>query len=249
MTRLTDDQLIELLSLTRDADSVELKVTVPLSEQRETVRALGIDPLGAQVRLVHFFDTPELALQDAGVVVRARRVAGKGDDTVVKLRPVVPDEMPASLREVPSFVVEVDAAPGGYVCSGSYKGIPRKATVQDVVQGAAPLRRLFSKEQKAFYAAHAPDGLGLDDLTGLGPLFVLKMKGAPEGIDRRMVIELWLYPDGSRILELSTKCAPRDALQVAGETRAFLAERGVDLEGEQQTKTRTALEFFTAQPV
>jgi hypothetical protein len=249
MTQLTDEQLIELLNLTRGADSVELKLTVGLSEQRAAVEALGIDPLGAQVRLVHFFDTPELALQDAGVVVRARRVAGKGDDTVVKLRPVVPDEMPASLREVPSFVVEVDAAPGGYVCSGSYKGVPRKATVQDVVQGAAPLRRLFSKEQKAFYAAHAPDGLGLDDLTGLGPLFVLKMKGAPEGMDRRMVIELWLYPDGSRILELSTKCAPRDALQVAGETRAFLAERGVDLEGEQQTKTRTALEFFTAQPV
>jgi hypothetical protein len=249
MTQLTDEQLIELLNLTRGADSVELKLTVGLSEQRAAVEALGIDPLGAQVRLVHFFDTPELALQDAGVVVRARRVAGKGDDTVVKLRPVVPDEMPASLREVPSFVVEVDAAPGGYVCSGSYKGVPRKATVQDVVQGAEPLRRLFSKEQKAFYAAHAPDGLGLDDLTGLGPLFVLKMKGAPEGMDRRMVIELWLYPDGSRILELSTKCAPRDALQVAGETRAFLAERGVDLEGEQQTKTRTALEFFTAQPV
>jgi hypothetical protein len=249
MTQLTDEQLIELLSLTRGADSVELKLTVGLSEQRAAVEALGIDPLGAQVRLVHFFDTPELALQEAGVVVRARRVAGKGDDTVVKLRPVVPDQMPASLREVPSFVVEVDAAPGGYVCSGSYKGIPRKATVQDVVQGDEPLRRLFSKEQKGFYAAHAPDGLALDDLTGLGPLFVLKMKGAPEGMDRRMVIELWLYPDGSRILELSTKCAPGDALQVAGETRAFLAERGVDLEGEQQTKTRTALEFFTAQPV
>jgi hypothetical protein len=249
MTQLTDEQLIELLNLTRGADSVELKLTVALSEQRAAVQALGIDPLGAQVRLVHFYDTPELALQEAGVVVRARRVAGKGDDTVVKLRPVVPDQMPSSLREVPSFVVEVDAAPGGYVCSGSYKGVPRKATVQDVDHGAEPLHKLFSKEQKAFYAAHAPEGLELDDLTALGPLLVLKIKGALEGLDRRMVIELWLYPDGSRILELSTKCAPREALQVAAETRAFLAERGVDLEGEQQTKTRTALEFFTAQPV
>src|SRR3954451_18766321 len=248
MTRLTDDQLIELLSLTRDADSVELKVTIPLSEQRETVRALGIDPLGAQVRLVHFFDTPELALQDAGVVVRARRVAGKGDDSVVKLRPVVPEHMPTSLREVPGFVVEVDAAPGGFVCSCTYKGIPRKAGVRDVALGAAPLRKLFSKEQRAFYAAHAPEGIGLDDLTPLGPLFVLKIKGNPEGIDRRIVTELWLYPDGSRILELSTKCAPGEALQVAPETRAFLAERGVDLEGEQQLKTRTALKFFAPQP-
>ena len=49
---------------------------------------------------------------------------------------------------------------------------------------------------------------------------------------------MWLYPDGSRILELSTKCAPAEAFQVAAEGRAFLAERGVDLDGEQQTKTQ-----------
>jgi len=44
---------------------------------------------------------------------------------------------------------------------------------------------------------------------------------------------------------LSTKCAPWEAFDVAAETRAFLGERGVDLSGEQQTKTRTALEFFS----
>src|SRR4051794_11293211 len=87
---LTDEQLIEFLDLTRGADSVELKLTIPLDQQRSTVAALGIDPLDAQVRLVHFYDTPDLKLQAAGVVVRTRRVQGKGDDTVVKLRPVVP---------------------------------------------------------------------------------------------------------------------------------------------------------------
>ena len=50
-----------------------------------------------------------------------------------------------------------------------------------------------------------------------------------------------------RIVELSTKCKPGEAFQVAAETRAFLAERGVDLLGEQQTKTRTALEYFAGQ--
>ena len=34
---------------------------------------------------------------------------------------------------------------------------------------------------------------------------------------------MWLYPDNSRILELSTKCAPAEALQVADEARAFLS--------------------------
>jgi hypothetical protein len=78
----------------------------------------------------------------------------------------------------------------------------------------------------------------------LGPINVLKLKFSPTGYNRRLVAELWMYPDGSRILELSTKCAPAEAFQVAAETRAFLAERGVNLFGEQQTKTRTALEFF-----
>jgi hypothetical protein len=43
---------------------------------------------------VFFFDTPDLRLNKQGVVVRARRVQGRGDDTVVKLRPIVPGELP-----------------------------------------------------------------------------------------------------------------------------------------------------------
>jgi len=79
----------------------------------------------------------------------------------------------------------------------------------------------------------------------LGPIFVLKLKYAPVGFSRKLVAEMWLYPDDRRILELSTKCAPVEAFQVAAESRAYLGERGVDLGGEQQTKTRTALEYFS----
>jgi hypothetical protein len=174
------------------------------------------------------------------------RYRARPHDSAVKLRPVVPEELPSDLRDSPSLVVEVDAMPSGYVCSAALKGEPRKASVDDVVNRGAPLRKLLSKEQRNFYAEHAPDGIKLEDLSALGPIFVLKLKGTPAGFDRKMVVELWMYPDGSRILELSTKCAPGNALQVAGETRAFLAERGVDLSGEQQTKTRTALEFFSS---
>ena len=74
---------------------------------------------------------------------------------------------------------------------------------------------------------------------------MLKLKFSPEGYDRRLVAELWNYPDASRVLELSTKCAPSEAFEVAAETRAFLSTRGVDLSGEQEPKTRKALEFFS----
>jgi hypothetical protein len=46
-------------------------------------------------------------------------------------------------------------------------------------------------------------------------------------------------------MELSLKCAPNEAFQVAAESKAFLAGRGVDLTGEQQTKTKNALDFFS----
>jgi hypothetical protein len=243
--RLTDAQLEEMLALTSHADSVELKLTVPDSEARSTVNALDMDPLSGQIRQVFFFDTPDLALNKRGVVVRARRVQGRGDDTVVKLRPIVPDELPPSVRKAKTMVVEVDAMPGGYVCSASFKGAlgPGDA-VKQVAAGNRAIRKLYSKEQRAFYAAHAPEGLGLDDLTVLGPINVLKLKFTPKDFARRLVAELWLYPDGERILELSTKCAPGEGFQVAAETRSFLAERGVDLYGEQQTKTKTALDYF-----
>jgi hypothetical protein len=243
---LSDEALVELLSLIEDADSVELKLTIPESGQRSAITALGLDPLGAQVRLVYFFDTPELALEREGVVVRARRVAGKGDDSVVKLRPVIPADLDRDVRASPMCMVEVDAMRSGHVCSASLKGLPKTA-VQDVAGGSAPLRKLFSKEQRAFFAAHAPDGVGFEDLAMLGPIFVLKLKAAPPGFERKLVVELWLYPDGTRILELSTKCAPAEAFQVAAESRAFLAERAIRPAGTQTTKTRKALEFFSRQ--
>ena len=57
---------------------------------------------------------------------------------------------------------------------------------------------------------------------------------------------MWLYPDGSRILEVSTKCLPKEAFQAAAEFKAYLASRGIALSADQAPKTKTALEFFSA---
>jgi hypothetical protein len=241
---LTGEQLGELLALIKGADSVELKLSIPDTARRSAVAALEMDPLKAQMRQVVFFDTPALTLNQHGLVLRARRIQGRPGDSVVKLRPVVPDQLPATLRRSPSFGVEVDALPGGFVCSGSMKAELDPARFKDVLSGLLPVRKLFTKQQRSFFSAYAPNGLELDGLEMLGPVTVLKLKFKPVEYGRRLVAELWNYPDGSRILELSTKCAPADTFTVAAEARAFLAGRGIDLLGEQQTKTRTALEFF-----
>jgi hypothetical protein len=164
---------------------------------------------------------------------------------MVKLRPVVPGQVAAKLRKLPGFGIEVDAMPGGFVCSGRLKVALGATGVSTAVAGKTPLRKLFSTEQRDLFATHAPDGIGLDDLSILGPIFVLKLRFRPEEFGRKLVAEMWLYPDGSRLLELSTRCAPSEAFEVAAELRAFLATHGVDLSGEQETKTRKALEYFS----
>src|SRR5580765_3883373 len=158
---LSEEQLAKLTGLIDEADSVELKLTVPEQKQRSTATALGLDPLDGQIRQVFFFDTPDLALNKSGVVVRARRVQKKGDDSVVKLRPVVPHELPGKTRRDPSFGVEVDAMPGGFVCSGSFKQALPAGSVKAVIQGGGPVRKLFSKQQRDFFSAHAPEGVEL----------------------------------------------------------------------------------------
>jgi hypothetical protein len=245
--RLTDAELVSMLELARKADSVELKLTVPAADHRTAISSLGLDPLEAQIRQVFFFDTPDLDLDEAGVVVRARRIQNATADTTVKLRPVVPDELPNEVRDDAAFGVEVDAMPGGFVCSGSMKGGTTNDAVRTTTKGGTAIRTLFTKSQKALFAANAPDGFDLDALTVLGPIVVIKLKMRPEGFSGKLALELWNYPDGSRILELSTKCEPARAFEVANEARAFLNARGIDRTGEQSTKTRTALEYFAAQ--
>ena len=167
----------------------------------------------------------------------------KGGDTVVKLRPVVPADLPDKLRHSGDFKIELDVMPGGFVCSGSLKGDVDNSRVKDVIRGTRPIRSLFSHDQRSLYKRHAPRGLDLDSLMACGPINLAKLKFA---LDKyAAVAELWFYPDGSRILELSMKCASHKTVQVAAEARAFLSSRGIQPSGEQQRKTDKALQYFS----
>jgi amphi-Trp domain-containing protein len=239
----TDEERDRMLGLLAHVDSVELKLSVPDSDHRSTIATLDLDPLAADMVQVWFFDTPDLDLNSSGVIARARRTRSR-EDATVKLRPIVPDDLPEKLRARSGFGIEIDAMPGGFVCSGRLKEDLKSGTVRQAILGGKSPRKLFSKHQRAFFEQHAPAGLTLDDVKPLGPITALKLKFVPRGLDRRMVAELWMYPDGSRILELSTKCEPSSAFAVAAESRAFLEERGIDVTGVQQTKTKTALEYF-----
>ncbi len=244
---LPAQELKKLLHQVRNAKSIEIKVSVPMSAHQRTVLGMGIDPVEAQPRHVYFFDTADQALNRAGLIVRARRIQGGIADTVVKLRPVDPAGIDAELKRSDAFKVEVDAMPDGtFMCSASYKGDATGQDVLDVTDGTKTIRSLFSREQRAYYEAHAPAGIDMNSLRIQGPILVLKTKHRPKEFKRGITVELWLWPDGKHILEISTKCPPAEAFQTGVEFRNYLEGHGVDLGAKQETKTRTAMEKFKA---
>src|SRR6185369_12166195 len=78
---LSPQQVGQVLELLKGANSIELKLSIPHASHRATIRAIGLDPVEAQPRQAFFFDTPDLALNRAGLVVRVRRTQGGTADT------------------------------------------------------------------------------------------------------------------------------------------------------------------------
>ena len=239
-----DKHIADMLEFVRDGHSVELKLTVQDTDRHSAINSLGMDVLDAELRQAVFFDTPDLKLNRRGIVVRARRMP-KGGDTTIKLRPVVPAELPRELHQSASFKLEVDAMPGSVVCSGSLKARADNSEVKQVLRDERSTLKLFSREQRNFYKKHAPKGISLDSLTAFGPINIAKLKWTPPGFTSFLVAEMWFYPDGTRLLELSIKCKANEAFHVLAEARIFLLKRGISLTGAQEMKTRKALEYFS----
>lgn len=240
------EQLGGLLALLPDVDAVELKVSVPDRDRRDVLEALGIDPLDARLRQVAFVDTGALALSAAGLVVRVRRTQGRPGDVTVKLRPMPPDRVSEDLRALPGFKVELDASPSGYTCSCSLTSQVSDKRARRVLSGDHPLVSLLTDAQETLLRERMPEGLALDDLRILGPVTLLKVRFSHPDHPRRMVGELWFLPDDSRLLELSTRCAPDEAFRAAAEAKVFLAGHGIDLGAPQEAKTRVALAALVA---
>jgi hypothetical protein len=236
-------ELLQMLEQLGKVPSVELKMNVP-TDQRMALVGLGLDAMEGRLREVFFFDTPDLTLYHGGVVVRARRTQGADDDTVVKLRPAAPEALSPAVRASKNLKLEMDVTRGSYVVSASLKGSRRAGAVRDAVAGGRPLERLFTKEQRSFFAEHAPAGVGWDGLVPLGPVLVVLVKFVPPGLPRRSTIEQWHYPGEVPLVELSTKTTPQNLLQVLAEGTRFVRDQGLSASGSQEPKTRRALEFF-----
>jgi hypothetical protein len=226
-----------LRTLAGQAPQVELKLVV----RERGGRSLGLERQRGATRRVYFLDTADLALYRHGLIVRFRDRPRRRDDAVVKLRPVAPGRVPRWLRDAHRFRMEIDALPGHAVCSGALEEPLGKGAVSRALAAGRPLTELLSARQHRLLTRYAPAGAGPDALVVYGPIEVRRHRVRLRGLDRGLTAERCRCPDGSRLLELSTRCPVDEAPAVAARVSTALRAYGVVPADRQRTKTEIAL--------
>lgn len=223
------------------SDKVEIKITVAKKDEQRAVEALELSKRDAARRDIYFFDTAELDLNEAGIVLRARAIADDDHDSVVKIRPVNPDKIDDKWDDIDGFKLEADAVGDKVVMSASLKVGQKKNAIAKVADGKLDLSGLFSKKQKDLVAEFYDGPVEYDGLIVLGPVKTLRANIERPSLAYKITTEYWTLPDDRRLLELSIKCPPEEAVVAQQVFKAFLAGHGLDPDGTQATKTSLAL--------
>ena len=225
---------------------VELKVLLDVPPG-DAVAALQLSGGPVASREVYYLDTPDLALREQGILIRARIPAHGGAQLVVKLRTSVPRELPKSVARLPNLCVELDALPYETQWCASVRSRPRRLPLRP--DGRIGRRRrqgwghIFSADQQAFLARLAEDPALVAEIRPFGPASVRRFRGQAAGLPR-VAVESWTYPDGYRLVELSTKCAPRRAHHTAQQLRRLLVAHQIAPRRTQLSKTEISLRRF-----
>lgn len=231
---------------TEGVDTVEIKVTIRPDQELKATRAMQINEDTAEVRVIYFYDTLNLDLFDAGVVLRARLVKGDDDDSTVKFRPVEDaGKIDASWKQLRGFKLEADCVGDRVVCSASLTVLQKRDEIDDVADRKRPIDKLFSREQELFLGEFYDGKVDFGNLHILGPIRVLRWKLKHRDFPHELTVEEWRLPDGDDLVEVSIKTPADNAAQARREFEDHLNSLGLDPQGNQETKTRTALKFFT----
>ncbi len=227
---------------------VEIKVTIRPDQELQGLRTLELDEDSAEVRVIYFYDTARLQLFNAGVVLRARLVKGADDDSTVKIRPVEPSKISHDWTEIDGFKLEADSTGDRMACSASLTVLQKRDEIDEVAKGKRPIHKLFSKDQVRLLAEFHRQPVDFERLKPLGPIRVLCWKTKHKGFPYELTSEEWRLPDGQDLMEVSIKVEPGEVARARPAFEAHLRELGLDPAGAQDTKTRTALEYFARAP-
>jgi hypothetical protein len=225
-------------------EAVEIKATIPTHQVRNALKSHHLDQNNDDERYIYFFDTPDLNLFSAGIVIRARRRIGDQHDTTVKFRPVDPNSVSEDWRRFAGFKIEADASEKGVVKSASLTMPVQKGHIKQVARGHKSVPSLFTDDQKMFLFTLAEKKVDIAKIVPLGPIRASRWKINSDALPWPMTVELWKRGDGATILELSIKVPVIQAAAATAGFFALLAEVGAERDNAQQAKTRWALNFY-----
>lgn len=229
---------------TEGTEAIEVKLTIVERQEDLVLEKFELARDDAERRRIFFYDTPKLALYKKGVVLRARETVGEGCDSTVKIRPVDPEQVDASWRARDGFKLEADAVGEKVVRSASFTSEQSDKEIEEVASGARAIEKLFTGAQEEFLAALSPVAVDFAKLVALGPISSLRWKFTNQGLPYEICAEEWRLPNGTDLLELSIKAVREQAAAARAAFEGFLREIGVEIDGGQKTKTRTALEVL-----
>ncbi len=233
--------------ITSGADAIEIKATIPQRQIKGALKRYKLTQHNDDERLVYFFDTPDLKLLAAGVIVRARRVIGGRDNGTIKFRPVQAEKVGKGWHRFPDFKIEVDASEKGFVKSASFSMPVRKGLIKRVVTRDEDTASLFTKPQEKFLREMGGARIDFTTLRVMGPLKAQRWDFEDPACPWPITAELWRREDGARLMEVSVKARAAQAAAVMAGFMAFLAESGAERDSGQLAKTRWALDYYAAQ--
>ena len=210
------------------------------------MRAIQVNEDTADVRLIYFYDTPDLDLFEAGVALRARLIKGDDDNSTVKFRSKEIASLSPEWKRLKGFKLEADWVGSRAVFSASLTYPQKRDEIKAVAAGKRSIDKLFSRDQERFFREIYDDPIDFADLSVLGPIRVLRWELKQEGFADEITVEEWRLPNGDDLVEVSTKTPPDKAAQTRKVFDKHLRDLGLDPHGAQETKTRTALKYFTS---
>lgn len=225
-------------------DAVEIKVTIRPDQELRAERALEVDEDTADVRTIYFYETPDLDLFSAGIALRARLIKGDADNSTVKFRSDEIELVPPEWYRSEGFKIEADWVGDRAVYSASLTEDQKSDDIEDVAKGERPIEKIFSRDQERFFTELYKGPVAFGELRVMGPIRVLRWKLKHPNFAHQLTVEEWRLPDGNDLVEVSIKVPPAEAPQARKAFENHLETLGLNPQGAQETKTRTALKYF-----
>lgn len=224
------------------AGTVEVKVLLDPADIDTAIARFGLETSKASVRDVWFYDTASLELFDGGLTLRARKKKNAADDSTVKRRPVLPEDVADEWFDEPGFKCEADWTGEHHVDSCSLTVTQDSGEIDDVGDGQRAVKSLFSSEQETFADTSDAGPVDYDSLLALGPIDarVWTVKTSALG---KLTFEHWDVAGALELCEVSLRVSESKARATQQKLGSYLSKKGLST-SEAETKTKASLDVL-----